>query len=107
MNDEQKRKCLHMVIHYGSKNQMHKAIEECAELIEAIAKYMAGEDSMDHVCEEVADVLIMAEQMRTIVGAVEVDAIINQKLDRQMQRIRERTQKWSVANDRNRTENGV
>lgn len=71
-------------------------VEECAEAIKAVCKVERAADSslevyaekISDLIGEVADVLIMAEQMRLYLGKDEVDAEIQRKLDRQLQRIR-------------------
>ena len=55
--------------YYGSKNQMAQSIEELAELIVAINKYTRYSDNIEskqHVTEEIADVLIMIDQLKII-----------------------------------------
>lgn len=72
-------------------------VEECAEAIKAVCKVERAADSsaevyaekMIDLISEVADVLIMAEQMRLYLGAEKVDAEIQRKLDRQLERIKE------------------
>lgn len=72
-------------------------VEECAEAIKAVCKVERAADSslevyadkISDLIGEVADVLIMAQQMRMYLGAEKVDAEIQRKLDRQIQRIRE------------------
>jgi NTP pyrophosphatase (non-canonical NTP hydrolase) len=75
--------------HYGYTAQSDIIIEECAELTQAILKLRrAWSDSrLENVKEELADVLIMARQLRVMLGAEDIDEIINQKLDRQIERI--------------------
>lgn len=74
--------------HYTYDHQRDVAVEECAEFIQAVCKCKRGKpDAFDNFKEEVADVLIMAEQMRQYIGAESVDQIINQKLKRQLDRI--------------------
>jgi NTP pyrophosphatase (non-canonical NTP hydrolase) len=71
-------------------------VEECAEAIKAVCKVERAADSsaevyaekMSDLISEVADVLIMAQQMRLYLGKDKVDAEIQRKLDRQLQRIR-------------------
>ena len=71
-------------------------IEECAEAIQAVCKVERAAnsslevyaDKISDLIGEVADVLIMAQQMRLYLGAEKVDSEIQQKLDRQLQRIR-------------------
>lgn len=55
-----------IIAHYGLEHQMRKSMEECAELIQAINKYL--DDPSDkrraQVIEEMADVEFMIEQMK-------------------------------------------
>jgi NTP pyrophosphatase (non-canonical NTP hydrolase) len=75
--------------HYGYTAQSDKIIEETAELTQAILKLRWGysPELLEHVKEEVADVLIMARQLRVMLGAEDIDRIIGEKLDRQIERI--------------------
>lgn len=80
--------------HYGVITQSNIAIEEMSELTKALCKvrrYPAMDpkvsEYVDNVIEEIADVLIMAEQLRYLYGAAEVDREINRKLDRQIEKI--------------------
>ena len=61
--------------HYGPQNQMMVAMEESAELAQAVSKYIRCAkkwqfkeiiEARDHVIEEIADVLIMIEQLKII-----------------------------------------
>lgn len=80
---------------YTFAQQRQVFAEECAEGIQAAMKLSraetvdAYEKASDALVSEVADVLIMAEQMRLYLGTEKVDAEILRKLDRQIQRIRE------------------
>ena len=58
--------------HYGTHNQMLKCIEECGELSRAVSRVLielssgdgfTTEESQENLYEELADVLIMIEQM--------------------------------------------
>lgn len=74
--------------HYTYDHQRDVAVEECAEFIQAVCKCKRGKKgAFENLKEEVADVLIMAEQMRQYIGAETVDKIINAKLQRQLNRI--------------------
>ena len=55
--------------HYGKKHQTIKAIEELAELIQALAK-----GDIENIKEEIADVRVMLEQIEYLYGISE-DAI--------------------------------
>lgn len=78
---------------FGQQRQVFA--EECAEGIQAAMKLSraetvdAYEKASDALVSEVADVIITAEQMRLYLGAEKVDAEIQRKLDRQIQRIKE------------------
>ena len=69
--------------HYGVKDQMIKAMEECAELIVAIAK-----NDLPNIAEEIADVRIMIDQIEIILG-IDTGMIRQGKLERLDRRIKE------------------
>ena len=75
--------------HYGYTAQSDIIIEECAELTQAICKLRRAwsNERLENVKEELADVLIMARQLRVMLGADDIDRIIGEKLDRQIERI--------------------
>ena len=52
-----------IIEHHGAQCQMIKAIEEAAEFIQALSKYINTGEGVAHLAEEVADMLIMAEQV--------------------------------------------
>jgi len=74
------------IAHYGDKKQLLQACEECAELIQAISKATryTGKSYVDGVCEEIADVLIMCEQVKRIfnISTVDVEKEKERKLTR-------------------------
>lgn len=51
---------------YGANHQETKAIEEMSELIKEICKNKDGEDNVEQIAEEIADVQIMLEQMKIL-----------------------------------------
>lgn len=77
-----------IIHHYGSA-QNKIMLEEMLELGMAILKLDRGwsQERFRNLKEETADVLIMARQLRVMLGSNEIDKIIESKLDRQMQRI--------------------
>lgn len=94
MTDEQRNKCKQILEHYGAENQRRQLCEECAELIQAAIKYDrkgrnlgANIEAYSHLCEELADVMIMIEQVRLTVSENMVNSFINEKIERQMRRI--------------------
>lgn len=74
--------------HYGFTSQADMLCEESAEFMVALSKLRRGNaEAYNNIKEEVADVLIMARQLRYLLGYEEIDRIISQKLDRQIGRI--------------------
>lgn len=89
---------------YGYDAQSRQCIEEMAELAQAINKFWRGplqcggvrrephgfsdSEEYQNVVEEIADVSIMLEQMKFFFACGnDVQKIIEQKLDRQLERI--------------------
>ena len=86
--------------HYGYDAQSRQCIEEMAELTQAINKLWrvcgngqktekSNRECMDNLVEEMADVQIMLWQMEYLLLAQEVNQMITQKLNRQLERIKE------------------
>lgn len=79
--------------HYGFTSQADMLCEESAEYMVALNKLRRGKpDAYNNIKEEVADVLIMARQLRYLLGYEEIDRIIDEKLNRQMRRIADENQ---------------
>lgn len=95
MTEWQKRKVREIAAHYGIKSQEQVAIEECAELIQAITKNNRGAQigseyvkKIADVAGEIADVLIMCEQLAYLYGIGElVKEQIDFKIARQLDRM--------------------
>ena len=51
---------------YGADMQMVVALEELSELQKEICKCMRGNINLEHMAEEIADVLIMVEQLQQL-----------------------------------------
>lgn len=54
---------LEIINHYGLRNQLKKLAEEIYELQEAILMDDNSEESLNHICEERADVEILLRQL--------------------------------------------
>lgn len=87
MTDEQRMMCLRAINHWGPVHQKEKAVEELSELIVELMHDLDCRPCMRCLHEELADVIIMAEQLRIIYGAENVDGWIGRKLDRLEERI--------------------
>ena len=74
--------------HYGIEKQLHQLAEECSELA-VEASHSARKGVTVKIIEEMADVLLMIEQIVYLSGiAIEdIDECISFKIDRQMKRI--------------------
>jgi phosphoribosyl-ATP pyrophosphohydrolase len=77
---------------FGEENQINKAIEECAEFISAVIKpHKPGE--AERIVDEIADNIIMMNQMRLMFGKDVVDERIAFKLARLEQLIADKSDK--------------
>ena len=83
--------------HYGIENQLLVAMEEANKFSQAISKYLRSKCKDDdvevrqHIIEEMADVLIMAEQVKMILAIqdYEIELYKDYKLNRLNNRIKE------------------
>lgn len=76
--------------HYGFTNQANMLVEESAEFTQAVCKLRRGNiEAYENIKEELADVIIIAKQLRHLLGADQIDKIIDSKLNRQIERMRE------------------
>jgi NTP pyrophosphatase (non-canonical NTP hydrolase) len=87
MTDEQRKVCLRAIDHFGVTTQTWKLIEEIGELLTEIAREHTGRGDKTAIREELADTTVMCEQMRIIYGGRDVDAWIENKLERLERRI--------------------
>lgn len=92
MQRSEKIKCV--AYHYGMAHQSKKAIEEMAELTQALCKISDAPacdpkvpSLLDSVIDEIADVCVLMEQMKLFYGPKEVEDRIDFKIDRQIERI--------------------
>ena len=76
--------------HYGIKKQMHQLAEECSELA-VEASHSARKGVTVKIIEEMADVLLMMEQVIYLanIAIEDIDECIKFKIDRQLERIKE------------------
>lgn len=75
---------------WGTESQLNMVIEEVGELLQAISKFNRAKNKDEetqveayrHLCEEVADVINMMNQMREMFSSELIDKYIKEKLDR-------------------------
>ena len=75
--------------HYGFSSQADMLCEEAAEFTVALNKLRRGKaEAYSNIKEELADVLVVASQLRLLLGPEEIDEIAHEKIKRQLERIR-------------------
>ena len=81
-------KVIEIADHYGIDNQLHQLAEECSELA-VEASHSARKGTTVKIIEEMADVLLMIEQVVYLSGIAidDIDECIKFKIDRQLERI--------------------
>lgn len=89
MNDETKAVLNAAIIHWGKELQMDMVIEECAELIHVISAFRRGRATTDQMLDELADVLIMADQLKVMFGPTRVQIHYDRKLERLKNRLKD------------------
>lgn len=72
--------CMHAVQYFGEISRKQLTQEECAELIQALSKDLRGKEH--NVEEEIADVMIMIEQLFNIYDMEKMNNYLNMKIDR-------------------------
>lgn len=89
MTDRARQDALNYICqHYGFFSQRDMLVEEAAELIQSVSKCKRNlPGAFDNFVEECADVYILINQMRTIIGDEKFIAKVDEKLNRQILRI--------------------
>lgn len=80
--------CKAAVKRFGEGHQIIKAMEELGELTQALAKLVNDAPVTGDVCEEIADVEIMIEQLKIIIGP-EYEMYMLKKKEDKMKRLAE------------------
>ena len=75
--------------HYGLRNQLKQLAEECSELSVESLHYIREGRGIERISEEIADVLIMIQQIIYLIGHgyEDIEKYAEFKLDRQLRRI--------------------
>lgn len=91
MRSADRVRCDNIIHHYGIDKQSLKACEEMDELIQVISKLRCSysRNEVEHLKEEIADVMVVLEQMKIWYGITDSDIneIIEQKTIRTMKRV--------------------
>lgn len=75
---------------YGIKPQLMMVIEEMSELTKALCKYFRGQEDLEAIADETADVTIMLEQLRLIFN---LNDAVCRHMDQKVQRLADRLTK--------------
>ena len=83
---------------WGKDAQIKMCIEEMSELTKELCKNWRKPnenkpEQIEHICEEIADVQNMLDQMKLIFGAEKVEKYRNEKIERTQKRLDEETQR--------------
>ena len=74
---------------WGIEAQTNMVFEECGEAIVVMSQAIRGRKSSDDIRSEIADVLIIMMQMRLIFDPELVDEMIDKKMARLEQRLKD------------------
>ena len=88
-----------LISYYGHESQKMMLLEEMSELQKEICKDMRYDPDLEAITEEVADVLIMLEQIQMMyrISETKLHAVTNEKLHRQLRRIEDEKMELSDA----------
>ena len=97
------KKLKRIIDNYGVNNQLRKFNEETFELQEAIIKreteysfcetsISMEKENLNHITEEIADVMVMLEQFKIYynIKDMDIEEVMDKKINRQIDRIEER-----------------
>jgi NTP pyrophosphatase (non-canonical NTP hydrolase) len=84
---EKDETCRMALKHFGSEHQMLKMVEECNELANALMHYIDNRATADDVITELADVVVMLNQMVLVFGIPQTEEEIERKYARLKGRI--------------------
>ena len=85
-----KEDLLKIIQHYGIMPQLKYFQSEVFELNESIIKEQYGEDDINHIAEEIADVQVMLNQFKEyyVITNREIEEVMKYKVERQLDRIK-------------------
>lgn len=79
----------HIAKHYGFQHQAIKTVEKCSKFITTLSKLANDEGSRKDVLEEMADVMVMLQQMQYFlcINQYELHKAMETKVHRQIERM--------------------
>lgn len=94
MEKEERTVCVLAVEKFGPESQINMALEECAELIDALCKFRRERVGTLDVITEIADVQIMCEQLAYMFG----EQTVEDERKRKIERLRKRLTRYEGGN---------
>lgn len=94
MEQNERTICVLAVEKFGPESQINMAIEECAELINALCKLRRDRVGTIDVVTEIADVQIMCEQLAYMFG----EQTVSDERKRKIERLQKRLAKYDGTN---------
>ena len=94
MEKEERTVCVLAVEKFGPESQINMALEECAELIDALCKFRRERVGTLDVITEIADVQIMCEQLAYMFG----EQTVADERKRKIERLQKRLTKYGGTN---------
>ena len=94
MEQNERTICVLAVETFGPESQINMAIEECAELINALCKLRRDRVGTIDVVTEIADVQIMCEQLAHMFG----EQTVADERKRKIERLQKRLAKYDGTN---------
>ncbi|MBQ8797211.1 MAG: hypothetical protein IJZ56_03335 [Oscillospiraceae bacterium] len=82
--EERQKTYTNALSRYGEEAQLVVAIEELSECQKEICKFLRGYGNTGNLAEEVADALIMLEQVQYLFG---IGEMVNKEMDRKIERL--------------------
>lgn len=83
MKKEERDILIKVINKFGKNNQIIKSIEELGELITALARKFTKQELVNNnICEEIADVEIMLEQLKIIFDRETIEHYKSMKLNK-------------------------
>lgn len=94
MEQDERTVCVLAVEKFGPESQINMALEECAELIDALCKFRRERVGTLDVITEIADVQIMCEQLAYMFG----EQTVEDERKRKIERLRKRLTRYEGGN---------
>jgi NTP pyrophosphatase (non-canonical NTP hydrolase) len=86
-NDEKIDLYLRALYEWGADAQTLMVFEEMSELQKELCKYIRGRDNVENIADEIADVIIMLEQMMVLFAC---EQLVKERKEYKLERLKKR-----------------